>query len=146
DAADLHHRRGGGIGQHHRHLEEHAEEVADVVGTVLGEAFRAVTALEQESLAGRDTRQRLLQVAGLACKNERRKGRELLLDVGQCPPVRIVRHLRDRLWPPAIGRPTFRHFRLPHAILAGYTRRGPAEASVSAARSRPSGRPYAVSP
>ncbi len=52
DAADFHHRRGGGISQHHRHLQEHAEEVADVVRSMLGEAFRAVAALQQESLAG----------------------------------------------------------------------------------------------
>ena len=83
DAADLHHRHCRREGQHHRHLQEHAEEVADVVGAVLGEALGAVAALEQERLAGRHPRKMLLQAARLAGKNQRRKGRELLLDVGQ---------------------------------------------------------------
>ena len=85
DAADLHHRRAAGKGQHHRHLQEDAEEVADVVGAVLGEALGAVAALQQESLARGDARQRLLQLARLACKNQRRKGRKLLLDRRQAP-------------------------------------------------------------
>ena len=52
DAADLHHRRAAGKGQHHRHLQEDAEEVADVVRAMFGEAFGAVAALQQEGLAG----------------------------------------------------------------------------------------------
>ena len=72
-----------GEGQHHRHLQEDAEEVADVVGAVLGEALGAIAALQQERLARRDLRQRLLQVARLAGKNQRRKGRKLRLDVGE---------------------------------------------------------------
>ena len=55
DAADLHHRRGAGIGEHDRHLQKDAEEIADIVGAVLGEAFRAIAALQQESLAIGDT-------------------------------------------------------------------------------------------
>ena len=94
DAADLHHRRAAGEGQHHRHLQEHAEEVADVVRAVLVEALGAVAALQQESLAGRDARERLLQAARLACKNQRRKGRKLLLDRGKRRLVRIIRHLQ----------------------------------------------------
>ena len=50
-AADLHHRAGGAEGQHHRHLQQHAEGVADVVGMEFGEALGAVAALQQESLA-----------------------------------------------------------------------------------------------
>ena len=69
-----------GEGQHHRHLQEHAEEVADVVGAMLGEAFGAVAALQQERLACSDAGQLLLQLARLTCKNQRRKGGELLLD------------------------------------------------------------------
>ena len=94
-----------GIGQHHRHLQEDAEEIADVVGAVLGEALGAIAALQQESLAGGDPRQRVLQIARLAGKHQRRKGRELLLDVGQRLLVRIIRHLHDRLAAPAIGAP-----------------------------------------
>jgi hypothetical protein len=83
DAANLHHRQGAGIGQHDRHLQEDAEEVPDVVGAVLGEALGAITALQQKSLTISDARQRPFQVAGFACKNQRRKSRELLLDVHQ---------------------------------------------------------------
>jgi hypothetical protein len=55
DAPDFHHRRGGGISEHHRHLQEHAEEIADIVGAVLGEAFGTISALQQESVAIGDT-------------------------------------------------------------------------------------------
>jgi hypothetical protein len=37
-----------GEGQHHRHLQQHAEGVADVVGDGIGEALGAVAALQQE--------------------------------------------------------------------------------------------------
>ncbi len=93
DAADLHHRRGRRIGQHHRHLQEDAEEVADVVGAVLGEALGAIAALQQESLAGGDARELLLEVARLAGKNQRREGRKLLFHLGKRLLVRVVRHL-----------------------------------------------------
>ena len=92
----------GRKGQHHRHLQEHAEEVADIVGAVLGEALGAIAALQQESLAGRDLAERLRQVARLAGEHQRRKGRQLRLDRGQRRRVRIVRHLDDRLVPPAL--------------------------------------------
>ena len=32
DPADLHHRHRGGVGEHHRHLQQHPQLVADVVG------------------------------------------------------------------------------------------------------------------
>ena len=51
DAAHFHHRHAGGEGQHHRHLQQHAEGVADIVGMEFGEALGAVPALQQESLA-----------------------------------------------------------------------------------------------
>ena len=60
-AADLDHRHGAAEGQHDRHLQQHAEGVADVVGMELGEALGAVAALEQESLAVGDIGQRRLQ-------------------------------------------------------------------------------------
>ena len=93
DPADLHHRHRAGIGQDHRHLQQHAEEVADVVGAVLGKALGTVAALKQEGLAGRNAAQRLLQVARLAREHQRRKGRKLRLDVGQGLGVGIVGHL-----------------------------------------------------
>ena len=51
---ELDHRAGGAEGQHHRHLQQHLEGVADVVGVELGEALGAVAALQQEGLAGGD--------------------------------------------------------------------------------------------
>src|SRR5581483_3640368 len=48
------------------------EEIADIVGAVLGEAFGAVAALEQKSFAGGDLRQRALEIARLAGEHQRR--------------------------------------------------------------------------
>ena len=109
DAADLDHRQRRRERHHHGHLQEHAEEVADVVGAVLGEALGAIAAMEEECLAGRHPRKMLLQAPRLACKNQRRKGRELLLDLGESGLVRVVRHLQDRLAAPAVRRPTLGH-------------------------------------
>ena len=115
DAADLHHRRAAGEGQHHRHLQEDAEEVADVVGAVLGEALGAIAALQQEGLAGRDLGQRLLQLARLACKNQRRKASRACASTSpSCGLVGIVRHLHDRHRAPAFRRPRCSHFNSPH--------------------------------
>ena len=50
DAADFDHGHGAGEGQDHRHLQQHAEGVADIVGMELGEALGAIPALKQESL------------------------------------------------------------------------------------------------
>ena len=86
-----------GEGEDDRHLQEDAEEVADVVGAVLEEALGAVAALEQERLARRDLGEVALQLAGLACKNERRKRRQSRLDIGQRLRVRIGRRLLNGL-------------------------------------------------
>ena len=119
DAADLHHRKAAGIGQHDRHLEEHAEEVADLVRAVLGEALRAVAALEQEGLPLRDAGELGLKLPRLACKNERREAGKLLLDLGELRRVRIGRDLLDRLVAPAVGAPTRCHyFQTPLIVLA----------------------------
>ena len=98
-----------GIGEHHRHLEQHAEKVTDVVGAVLGEALGAVAALKQERLAGRNAGQRFLQVPRLAGKHQRRKGRQLRFDVAQRLGVGILRHLQHRLGAPAVGCPPLGH-------------------------------------
>ena len=45
---------------------------------MLGEAFGAIAALQQESLAGRDLRQRLFQIARLAGKDQRRQRMQLM--------------------------------------------------------------------
>jgi hypothetical protein len=109
DPADLHHGRAAREGENHRHLEEQAEEIADVVGGMLGEALGAIAALEQESLAFGHLGERALQLARLACKNERRKAGELLLDAFERLRVRKSRHLLNGLAPPAIGRPPLGH-------------------------------------
>ena len=85
------------IGEHHRHLQEHAEEVADRVGAVLGKTLRAVAALQQKSLPLRDASELGLQLPRLACKNQRRKRGELLLDLCKGCHVPVVRNLLYRL-------------------------------------------------
>ena len=112
DAAELHHRRRAGEGEHHGHLQEDTEEVADVVGRMLGEALGAVAALEQERLAGRDLRERALELPRLAGEDQRRKAGELALDAFQRRRVRIGRHLLDGLFPPAVRRPPLAHLKL----------------------------------
>ena len=88
DAADLDHRLAAGVGQHDRHLQEDAEEIADIVGPVLGEALGAVAALEQEAAARGNARELLLQLARLACENQRRKRCKPRLDIVQRLGVR----------------------------------------------------------
>ena len=109
DAADLHHRRAAGIGQHHRHLQEHAEEIADGVGAMLGEALGAIAALQQKRLARGDPGELGLQLARLAGEHQRREGRKLLLDVVERGPVGINRDLLDRPRAPAVWAPTGCH-------------------------------------
>ncbi len=107
DAPDLHDGRGGGVGQHHRHLQKHAEEVADVVGGVLGKGLGAVPALQQERLACRDLGQRAGQIARFAREDERREACDLPLHRRQRGGVPIDGRLLDRLLSPAAGGPTF---------------------------------------
>ncbi len=49
DAPELHHRAAARIGQHHGHLQENPEEIADRVGAMLGKALGAVAALQAET-------------------------------------------------------------------------------------------------
>ena len=109
DPADLHHRLGAAEGQHDRHLQEHPEEVADIVGAMLGEAFGAIAALQQETLAFADIRQLVLQRARFTCKNQRRIGAQTGLDRFQCFRVRIGRDLQDRFVPPTVRCPRLCH-------------------------------------
>jgi hypothetical protein len=69
DAADLHHRRGGREGQHHRHLQERRGRSRGSSSRCGPRSSRAVAALQQESIAAATPRERLLQVARLAGKN-----------------------------------------------------------------------------
>ena len=81
-AAELHHRQLRGIGQHHRHLQDDAEGVANVVRVEFGEALGAIAALQQKSLAGSDLGQLGRQRARLAGEDERRETRNLLFGRG----------------------------------------------------------------
>ena len=134
DAADLHHRRSGGISEHHRHLQEHAEEVTDIVGAVFGEAFRAVATLQQESLAVGDARKLLLQTARLAREHQRRERGKLLLGIGQYLQVRIIRHLLDRLLAPTIRRPTLGHSQLLQRLVGVIHEGGPPRPAIRKTR------------
>ena len=106
DAPDLHHGAARREGQHHRHLQEHAEEIANGVRAVLGEAFRAIPALQDKSAPGRNLGEVLCQAARLPCKNQRREARKFLLDGRKRSLVGIHRDLLDRFLPPAVRCPT----------------------------------------
>ena len=117
DAAELHHRRAAGIGQNHGHLQQHAEEIADGVGAMLGKALGAIAALQQKGLALSHARELGLQLPRLACKYERRKRGKLLLDLNELRLVRIDRNLLDRLRAPTVGAPTRCHLQsLPEKV------------------------------
>ena len=105
DAPHLHDRRRRREGHHHRHLQEDAEEIPNVVCGMLGEAFRAIAPLQQKGLARRRLAQRPFELARLACKNQRRIARELALHRRQRRVIGIDRGLLDRLGPPALGTP-----------------------------------------
>ncbi len=106
DPSDLHDGGSRGEGHDHRHLQEHPEEVADVVGRMFAEALGAISALEQERVARSRLSQGFLELARFACKNERRIAGELALGLGQRREVGIGRRLRDRFRPPAIRGPS----------------------------------------
>ena len=72
EPADLDHRHRRGVGQHDRHLEQHAQLVADVVGGDAGEGLGAVAAHEHERLAARDRGDLVLQVVALTGEDQRR--------------------------------------------------------------------------
>src|SRR5262249_9559045 len=121
---DFHHGHGGGIGEHHRHLQEYAQEVADivgadVVGAVLGESFGAIATLQEESLSRRDAPERLFQAAGFTRKHERRKCRKAVFHGGERLLIRILGNLRYGLLPPTLARPTLGHDRPPQHLSPG---------------------------
>jgi len=95
NAPDFHDRARGGECQHHCHLQQHAESVANVVRMKFGEALGAITTLQQERASLRHVAQGTLQIARFTCKNERRKGLELVLDGREACGVGIIRHLPD---------------------------------------------------
>ena len=108
DPADLHRRHAGAVGEHHRHLQDHLELVADVVGRELRERLRAVARVEQEAVALADRGERFPQRTRLAREHERRHATKLVGDafeVGRLGPVGLV---RGRAPTPARGFPVER--------------------------------------
>ena len=73
EPAELHDRDRRGVRQHDRHLQQHAQLVADVVGGDSVERLGAVAALEQEGLAPGHGRDLVHEVVALPRKHERRR-------------------------------------------------------------------------
>ena len=121
DAPHLHHLRVAAEGQDQRHLQEQLEIVADVVGLVLLEALRAVSALQQEALALRHVGQLLLEVAHLLDEHQRGIVAQIALHLFQRRLVRVLRHLEDRLAPPAVQLPRLSHGTLLRSQLLAFT-------------------------
>ncbi len=101
DAADLDHRLLGAKRQHHGHLQEHAEEIADVVGLMFGESLGTIPTLKQKAPAFGDVGKRRGQPAGLTRKNQRRKLGKPSLGRIKRRCIRIIRDLLDRFVAPA---------------------------------------------
>ena len=74
-----------------------------------GEAFGAIPALEEESLAARHLGQSRGEIAGFAGKDQRRIGLQARLDGRERRGIGILRHLLDRLAPPRAGGPGLSH-------------------------------------
>ena len=117
----LHHLAGGSVGQHHRHLQHHAEGLAGRHAIQRVEAFGAVAPLQQEGPARRHLGQLRPQPLHLAGKDQRRKGLQLTLHVGQRLFVRIGRHLATRPRTPGRRRPVRLRFRNAPGGMRGYS-------------------------
>jgi hypothetical protein len=105
DPAHLHHRHAGAVGEHHRHLEDDLELVADDVGGEVLEGLGAVAGLEQEGPARGHVGQRGRQLAHLTGEDQWRLGREALEDVVERALVGPFGLLRRGPCPPAAGCP-----------------------------------------
>ena len=102
DPAELHHRHGRAVGEHHRHLQQHPDLARDVGLRAGGEGLRAVAALQQERLAPRHLGQPLTQLVDLGGHHQRRHPGQGQRDLAQRPGVRPVRLLRRRQLPPRV--------------------------------------------
>ena len=105
DAAHLHHRNAGAVGEDHRHLQDDLELVPDAVGRELGERLGAVPGLQQKGPAAGDVGQSAGQAAGLAGEHQRGEAAEGLQDLLQGVVVGPLRLLGGRTLPPALGAP-----------------------------------------
>ena len=93
-------------------MQEHTEEVADRVGTVLGEALGTIATLKQKGLTLRNASELSLQLPRLTGKNQWWEGSNLLLNLSKLIQIRIERDLLDWLGAPAIGAPSRCHSKL----------------------------------
>ena len=107
--ADLDHRLLAGKGQHHRHLQQHPEGIADIVRVKFGKAFGAVTALQQETFARSNFGQIGLQRAGFTGEDQRGKAGERTCDLVERRGVGIGRQMPCFLGLPAFRGPVTRH-------------------------------------
>ena len=108
-ASELHNRQFRCIGQHHRHLQDDAKRVADIVGMKFRKALGTITALQQECLAFRHLCQILFQAACFTGKDQRRVAAKQFLCFRKSGCVRILWHVQPFKIPPAICRPICRH-------------------------------------
>ena len=106
DAADLDHGSRSGVGQHHRHLQQHAKGLARRFAIERVEALRAIAALQQEGAAGSDLGQLLAQRAHLAVEDERRKLAQLIAHGIEPRRVGVHGHLARRPLAPGGGVPS----------------------------------------
>ncbi len=93
DASDLHGRDTGGVGEHHSHLKDHPQTLADRVRGERLEGLRAVAGLQQERLAVRDPSEICGQGTGLTGEDQRREGGEVLengVQLGLVGPCRLL--------------------------------------------------------
>ena len=95
-------RQRGAVGQHHRHLQQRLDLVADRVRRVADEGLGAVTALQQEGLAAGDRGQPLGQRPDLRAGDQRRHRLQLADGLGEDGDVRPGRLLRRREVAPGI--------------------------------------------
>ena len=102
DAAELDDRHRRAVGQHDRHLQQHAHLAGDVGLRARLEGLRAVAALQQERLAARDRGQPLAQLVDLGRDDERRHAREGQRHLAQHHLVRPLRLLRGRQLAPRV--------------------------------------------
>ena len=109
DAPHLDHRQRRAEAEHHRHLQEHAEGVADVVGVEFGESLGAVSPLQQEGPAFGHLRQMRLERARLSGEHQRRRHAQAPLHRLHGFAVGIDGLLPYRQRTPPRRRPAFRH-------------------------------------
>ena len=108
-APDLYYRTSGGEGHHDRHLQQHLEGVADLRCGEFGEAFRAITTLQQKRAALGDLSELPAQLPCLASEHQWRQARQCVLDALQMRGVGVFGLLLDRFGSPAGGAPGVGH-------------------------------------